>query len=388
MYKFFCALLVLAAAGGDCAAEDVRSAVEKGLRRLEQGASNYVARRRCFSCHHQALPMLSLASAQRRGFEVQQRVLDKQTAHTVDYFRARKDDVQQGKGVDGGALMAGYPLFALEAVGHAADDVTAALVEYLLQKQKADGSWVAVAERLPSEGSPFTPTALALRGLQHYGPARDAAGADELRRRIDKAIAGGRAWLRRSQPVTTEDRVFHLCGLAWVGEEEKAVAAARDALVRGQRADGSWGQEAGMAGDAYACGTALVALRAAGMAAGDKAFQRGIKYLVDTQKPDGSWIVQTRARPVQVFFDNGDPGGKSQFLSMAATGWAVLALLETIAEQEPKKRAGLDLGYPHDQFGGEGGPDYAIRKILWPGPYRVLAAGRVPGASSAALCQR
>jgi hypothetical protein len=31
-----------------------------------------------------------------------------------------------------------------------------------------------------------------------------------------------------------------------------------------------------------------------------------------------------------VFFDNGDPHGKSQFISFAATGWAVLALLETV----------------------------------------------------------
>jgi len=51
---------------------------------------------------------------------------------------------------------------------------------------------------------------------------------------------------------------------------------------------------------------------------------------LDTQKEDGAWIVQTRARPLQLFFDNGDPGGKSQFISFAATNWAVLALLETV----------------------------------------------------------
>jgi hypothetical protein len=33
---------------------------------------------------------------------------------------------------------------------------------------------------------------------------------------------------------------------------------------------------------------------------------------------------------LQPFFDNGDPGGKSQFISFAATGWATLALLETV----------------------------------------------------------
>jgi hypothetical protein len=36
---------------------------------------------------------------------------------------------------------------------------------------------------------------------------------------------------------------------------------------------------------------------------------------------------------LQLFFDNGDPGGKSQFISFAATGWAVLALLEQFPRQ-------------------------------------------------------
>ena len=60
----------------------------------------------------------------------------------------------------------------------------------------------------------------------------------------------------------------------------------------------------------------------------DPAYQKAAKHLLATQRDDGSWLVETRSRPVQVFFDNGDPGGKSQFISFAATGWATLALLE------------------------------------------------------------
>jgi hypothetical protein len=71
-----------------------------------------------------------------------------------------------------------------------------------------------------------------------------------------------------------------------------------------------------------------MALRHAGLAASHPAYQKGVGFLVRTQKEDGSWFVQTRSRPVQKFFDNGDPGGPSQFICMAATGWAVQALLE------------------------------------------------------------
>jgi hypothetical protein len=68
----------------------------------------------------------------------------------------------------------------------------------------------------------------------------------------------------------------------------------------------------------------------AGVRPDDAAYRRGVAYLVRTQRSDGAWIVETRSRPVQKFFDNGDPGGKSQFISFAATGWATLALLEAV----------------------------------------------------------
>ena len=53
-----------------------------------------------------------------------------------------------------------------------------------------------------------------------------------------------------------------------------------------------------------------------------------MQYLLKTQRDDGGWVVETHSPPVQKFFDNGDPGGKSQFISFPATAWAVMALLE------------------------------------------------------------
>src|SRR5262249_17481134 len=117
-------------------------------------------------------------------------------------------------------------------------------------------------------------------------------------------------------------------GLVYAGAHKKEIAAARDQLLKEQRKDGSWAQLPALEGDAYATGAVLMALRQAGLAATDPAYQKGVKYLLATQQEDGAWIVKTRSRPVQTFFDNGDPGGKSQFISFASTNWAVLALLE------------------------------------------------------------
>jgi squalene cyclase len=306
---------------------NLRPAIEKGLRRLEQGAGNYIKHRRCFSCHHQASAILCLTAAKRRGLSIDPTRLRQQVDFTLDTFRPKLERVAQGKGVAGASTMAVYALFALEAADHRPDEVTAALVQYLLVRQRDDGSWNALARRPPTEGSPFTNTALALRVLRTFGMKHDD---EEQQRLVTAAIERGADWLQSAKPKDTEDRAFQLMGLVEIGAAT-AAARARAALIKEQTAEGSWSQLPGKRpGDAYATGTVLIALRRAGLAADDPVYHKGMSYLLRTQKEDGSWYVETRSRPVQAFFDNGDPGGKSQFISFAATGWAVLALLEAL----------------------------------------------------------
>ncbi len=336
MNRTLLALLFLTAstARADTPTDAVRAAIDKGLRRLEQGAANYVKNRQCFSCHHQATTILALSSARKRGFDIEPARLQPQVDFTLKPFSAKREQVARGLSVPGGNTMSAYALFALEAAGHPADETTAALVEYLLVRQKPDGSWPAISQRPPTEGSPFTNAALALRALRHYGPAKETKDAEELRERVDRAFTRGREWLLKAQPAHTEDRAFRLRALVTAAADAEAIARARDALLKEQRDDGSWAQLADHDGDAYATGTVLTALHFAGLPANDKAYQTGVKYLLANQREDGAWLVESRSRPVQTFFDNGDPGGKSQFSSFFATGWAVIALLETIPEKK------------------------------------------------------
>jgi N-acyl-D-amino-acid deacylase len=318
------------AARADMMADAVKTAVERGLRRVAQGAASYTTHRQCFSCHHQAMSILAMTSARPRGFPVEPDKVRQQIDFTVNTFKPKKDQILKGQGVPGGNTMAAYALVSLQAAGHPADETTDALVQYLLGRQRPDGSWPAVSNRPPTEGSTFTNNALALRSLRAYGPSKDAKDTEQLRGRIGTALANGKEWLLKNKPKTTEDKVFHLRGLVFAEADQKQIEAARQALVKEQRDDGSWAQLPELSGDAYATATVLVAVRAAGMEPTDPVYQQGVAYLLQTQKPDGSWLVETRSRPVQVFFDNGDPGGKSQFISFAATNWALLALLEVI----------------------------------------------------------
>jgi N-acyl-D-amino-acid deacylase len=308
----------------------VRQAIERGLKRLEEGSANYLKNRQCFACHHQALTLAAFHSARKRGFAIDADKAEAQLKFTLDTFRPRLDRVRKGESIGGATTTAGYALFALEVASHPRDAVTEALVEYILLKQRSDGSWPAQANRPPSEGSLFTTVAVALQGLRAYGPPAADEKADELRKKIATAIERAQGWLQKAQPATTEDRVMHLRGLILAGVAQKDIDAAREALIQEQRADGSWAQLADRDGDAYATGSVLLALRLAGVSATDDVYRRGVAFLLKTQRPDGAWIVETRSKPIQIFFDNGDPGGKSQFISFLATGWAVAAILETI----------------------------------------------------------
>ena len=78
--------------------------------------------------------------------------------------------------------------------------------------------------------------------------------------------------------------------------------------------------------DAYASGQALYALRVAGEGASSDAYWRGVHYLLRAQLEDTTWYMRSRAIGFQPYFDAGFPHGRDQFISAAATAWAVMAL--------------------------------------------------------------
>jgi len=322
----------LNAARADDISGSAKVAVTLALTRIEAGATNYPEHRQCFSCHHQAMAMLSLTAAHKRGFAINADLLKEVEAFSLKTFRGKESSIRRGQGVGGDSVGVVYVLHGLAAVGRPYDKTSAALVEYLLVKQRADGSWPIPAggDRPPTMGSLFTNAGLAMLALKKHGPPKDAPGAAELQRRIDAAAERGLGWLLANEPSSTEDRVFYLRGLVDGGADLAVIERAVEGLLHEQRPDGGWAQLPRMTSDAYATATALVAMRYAGLEATHPAYRRGVKYLLDTQRDDGAWLVQTRSRPLQVFFDNGDVGGKSQFISFAATSWAVLALLEVV----------------------------------------------------------
>ncbi len=301
-------------------ADSPKSGLGRALPLLLKGAEGHVAQKTCFACHNQALPLLALTTAHDRGFPAHREDLDKQAKFIARFLDGNRDNYREGKGQGGQAETAGYALFALELAGWKADATTEAVAEYLLLFDKDRDHWRPTSDRPPSESSAFTTTYLALRALRHWG----TAGQKE---RITKRIDTVRGWLLKAKTAETEDRVFRLWSLHAVEADEKDRRSAAQELLRSQRKDGGWGQTDALDSDAYATGSALVVLHLTGnLAVSDPAYQRGLAFLLQAQQPDGSWLVHSRSKPFQTYYESGFPHGKDQFISIAASGWAATAL--------------------------------------------------------------
>jgi ankyrin repeat protein len=299
----------------------VARALGAALPLIQQSSETFFARsgQGCVSCHHQALPALALQLLRGRGFKVNEEKARQQAETTRRLLASRRERLLQGAGV-ADQLDAGYWLLALAAAGAARDDTTDSLVHYLTLEQAKDGRWRTTLFRPPANDGDFTATALALRGLQHFGPP---GRRSEIARRLARA----RDWLASATPRTTEGRTFQLLGLKWAGARKEDIDKAVTGLLAGQGKDGGWSQLASMPGDAYATGQVLVALHQSGaVSSAHPAYRRGTQFLLDTQLADGSWFVQSRSLSVQPYFESGFPHGRSQFISCAATSWAAAAL--------------------------------------------------------------
>jgi hypothetical protein len=299
---------------------ELRAAVAKSLPLLERGGDGHMAERKCFACHSQTMPVLAMVTARRRGFTVNDAHIAKHADFILASLEKGRERYADGSGQGGNVITAGHALWTLELAGRKANDTTAMVVEYLLTAHEKNVHWRVTTNRPPAEGSDFSATFVALRAVEHYG-------LPEQREQLGDRLLQVRSWLEATAAEDTEDRVFRLLALKQIGAEASLVRSAADELIAQQRDDGGWAQLADRESDAYATGTALVALHdAAGMSTIDPVYRRGLAFLLKTQHADGSWHVRSRSKPIQTYYDAGYPHEKDQFLSIAAAGWATTAV--------------------------------------------------------------
>ena len=302
---------------------DIRAAAQRSVSLIQRVNAQW--KTPCVSCHHQILGALALEAARTHGIPVDENL--SQRASTRDYKLLL--DLDAAIRVDpliDPALSEGSMLLGAHAAGVKPSLVTAAYARHIAGNQLPDGHWMVFDTRPPHSHSEITGAAIGAQAIGKYHP------------NPQPYLSLARQWLAAAVPQDTEGATFRLLGLLWTSASKADIQSAATHLASLQHPDGSWAQTPiSKVSDAYSTAEALYALRTSKSWQADNGnFQRGVKWLLDHQAADGSWHVKSRINtPAPIsppYFESGFPYGHDQFLSMAATAWAVRALTEALPE--------------------------------------------------------
>ena len=296
------------------AVDTPREAIEKAMPLLEKQSHNFIRIGGCNSCHAQDLVSAAAGIARGNGLPVPSEIAQLPQSMMQPPERIMDLNVV-------GVTSVAWELFDFGMNRLPRTPYTDAVVRHLKMMQTSAGNWTTnESRRPPMAAGDFQAAALSIYSIRQYSQDTDSASTEAV---IAKAVR----WLESAKPATTQDRAFHLLGLAWGNGAPATIKTAARELAATQRADGGWNQLPAMGSDAYATGQALYALNLAGkVAVSSPVYRKGVDYLLRTQAPDGSWHVETRAIWLQPYFESGFPYARDQFISAAGTAWAVMAL--------------------------------------------------------------
>jgi ankyrin repeat protein len=300
---------------------DNRAAVQRSVLLLEKASAEFFTKAACFACHEQLPADIAVTAARAKGIPVNEQAAKERRLQIASTMNSPGPSMTEGSLPMGGADNNLYAAESLVRTGYTPDRITDLLAAYLASHQQADGSWrLGGYSRAPMQDSTFSRTAMGLRALKAYATPGRAA---EMKERIERA----KQWLLRAEPVILEDYDMRLAGVAAVGTDRATLERLAQPILSRQLPDGGWAQRDGSSSDAYATGMTLTLLaEAAALRPDQVAYQKGVHFLLSTQRLDGSWHVHSRATRFQPYFQSGFPYEHDQWISTMATGWATNAL--------------------------------------------------------------
>jgi len=293
-----------------------REAGQRGLNWLLTEATAWQAQQRCYGCHVQSFAIMGAAVAQGSDYTVNLA----QTRQLADYLVALQGNdgyIGAGQWSNPGLIVQtvlagiGFSRYD-EMVGTEYAETLVRLADWLVDQQTDAGYWPLDHSEAPVDQGEAMTTGAALNALA-------AAQRHNANTAYTHAIQQGAAWLRTMTPQTTQDLVFAVIGLKASGaaNDDPDVTRLLAALKAQRNGDGGWGETTGLSSNGYATGQVLYAYQLAGVDLADDSFTQGVLWLLNHQRPDGSWP--------QVNSQQQNSGRSSQY---ATTMWAVIGLGE------------------------------------------------------------
>lgn len=134
---------------------DARTSLTRAVALLLPPAPLVFEKRRCVTCHSQALPGQLAAVARARGIAVNEELARKNMQQMIAFFRIAGEAAMQGDRTAGDFVTIGYVMSAFAAEQYPLDNITAESTHLLAGQQMADGSWLGNGvSRPPMEDSP------------------------------------------------------------------------------------------------------------------------------------------------------------------------------------------------------------------------------------------
>lgn len=326
-----------------------RYAAQHGIEWLQPAAIGWGLNQRCFGCHIQSQAAMGLAIAAKNDYIVSHKCAKDLADFTTS--KQQKDGSYE-RADEGSTQFAAMGLSYwddLESVKQ--NSALLKSVDYLVAKQKETGDMpygsLACGGLTVLQG-PMMATANSLVGFTRaYAETHDV----RYKEAADRALA----WIIAAKPMTTQDNVFKILALTKFGspDQKAIVQEIVESLILRQTPGGGWSEcidertgtnaplDSGFTWfqepNPFSTGQVLYAFKQAGVSINSSSFIKGVKYLLATQEPDGSWKADQRKM-------------HTMGASYAPTMWAIIGLagsfgqittggLQIVAESDPVKAA-------------------------------------------------
>jgi hypothetical protein len=309
-------------------AESIRQTIDRGLAFLQLDAAKWRSERQCATCHHGTLTVFALAEAKESGIPVD----SEKFADVLEWTKERLSKIDEPRDTRPGWSMVNTPAiyFGLIAQLLPGQDVVSVkeldrIRGHLLRHQEDNGSWAWSSAPAKNRPPPFfesdeVATLLALLTLPAAGENID----DQVLSARQKAVD----WLAKAD--ATDSTQAALLRLVWRRRAEPGFELQPDIerFFNRQRSDGGFAQLADRTSDAYATGQALYILSVLGIPSDRPEVRRAVRFLVETQRDDGSWLMLRRGHEGVTPSDNVIP------INYFGSAWGTIGLMRSTRKNQ------------------------------------------------------